>query len=187
MVFIPGLGGSSFPGGLAGIPGTPGASGSNGFVLLGSATLGATGDGFNVSLSTALTPNKSVLIVADLELATASNPDFQIFPVGATLASYNYRFWAGASAGTGTQPRAARVASGGAIGMRVNLTGVLTLDEAQKLNYSGQHFNSTLAQYGQAAFYGTSETQSSISTLTINSTVSGALAAGSKISVFQLW
>lgn len=187
MVYIPGLGGSSFPGGLAGIPGTAGASGSNGFVVLGTATLGATGDGFDVSLSTALTPNRSVLIVADLELATASNPDFQIFPVGATLVNYTYRFWSGASAGTGNQPRVARVASAGAIGMRVNISGVLTLDEAQKLNYSGKHFNSTLAQYGLAAYYGTSETQSSVSSLTINSTVSGALAAGSKISVFQLW
>lgn len=183
MVFIPGLGGSSFPGGLAGIPGVAGAAG---FVVLGSQVLEAEASTISVTLSTALTPNKSVLFVADLELASAVNPDFYLYPTGATLVNYTYRFWAGASTGTGTNPRIARVAGAGATGMRINATGVLTLNEAQKLNYNGQHSNSTLAQYGQAAFYGTSETQASISSLVISQST-GNMAAGSKITVFKLW
>jgi len=188
MVFVPGLGGSSYPGGLAGIPGpagSNGAAGSNGFIVLGTATH-TSGNTLSVSLSEELTENRSVMVVADIELASATLPDFSLYPTGATQGNFSYRI-TGASAGTGTNPRIAHVASSGSIGMRVQATGILTLTEAQKLVFNGQFTNSTLAQYGQAYFYETTGTRTSISTLVLETTVSGALAAGSKISIFKLW
>ena len=196
MLHVPGLGGSSFPGGLAGVPGPPGANGSagatgaagaNGFVLLGSGTMASNGDSFTISLSSPLTVNKAVLIVADAEIAGSNNPDFIFYPQGATTGNYSYRFWGGVNVGTGTEPRIGRVASGGAAGMRVSINGIMQLNEAGRLHYSGQYSNSTLAQYNLVDMYGTSDTQSSISTFVFASTVSGALAAGSKLSIFQLW
>lgn len=193
MLHIPGLGGSSFPGGLAGVPGPAGANGSagpagtNGFVLLGSGTMASNGDSFTVSLSTPLTPNKAVLVAADAEIASTANPDFLFYPQGATSSNYSYRFYAGVNLGTGSEARIGRVATGGAAGMRVNITGIMQLNEAGRLHYSGQYCNSTLSQYNLVEVYGTSDTQSSISTFVFASTVSGALAAGSKLSIFQLW
>lgn len=184
--YIPGIG-FAVPGekGETGAAGSTGAAGANGFVVLGTGTH-TSGDTLSVSLSEALTENRSVLVVADIELASATLPDFSLYPSGATQGNFSYRI-TGASAGTGVNPRVARVASSGAIGMRIQLSGVLTLNEAQKLSYHGHFTNSTLAQYGQAYFYETTGTRTSISTLILETTVSGAMAAGSKISIFKLW
>lgn len=199
MTWVPGIGNLAVPvsslnsagsggqglQGPQGDPGPAGTNGANGFIVLGTGTLGSAGDGFTVSLSENLTENKSVLIVADIEIATTANPDFYLYPNGATLTSFTYRFWAGASAASGTNPRIARVAGSGVSGMRVQAAGVLTMTENGNLSYVGQHSNSTLAQYGQSAFYGPGS--SPVSMLNLFSSVANAMAAGSKLTVFKLW
>lgn len=179
MVYIPGISGSTLLGCAV-------AGSSNGnSTLIGTGTH-VGGDSFNIDLSESLTTGNSVLIVVDAELASATTPDFSLYPEGATQGNFSYRF-VGASAGTGVNPRVARIAASGAIGMHVMISGVLSVNADDKLIYTGQFTNSTLAQYGQAYFYETTGTHPTIDRLVFLTTVSGSLAAGSKVKVFKLW
>lgn len=158
--------------------------------IIGTAILGSNADVFDVTLTENLTADRTALVVLDIELSAAVNPDWYLADSGATQLNFIYRFWAGAHTANGVNARIARISAAGSAGQRMEVSGFLKITEDGKLTWMGQYNNGLLTHYGQAAFYQSTSTTASFSTLRLSTNQVGgtnAIGAGSTIKVMKLW